>query len=127
MARKVAYWISTVIAALMLFGGAMYLTGNDKVVEGFAHAGYPQQLRIVLGILKPLAAIVLLLPGLALVKEWAYAGAAFAWIMATITHYSIGDGPKAWSVPLGLLIVLIVSYVTRPANRRLAAAATTLA
>src|SRR5262245_8567144 len=127
MARKVVYWISTVFVSLMLFGGAMYLTGNDQVVQGFTHAGYPQQLRIVLGIAKPLAAIVLLLPGLALIKEWAYVGAAFAWIMATITHYSIGDGPKVWSFPLGLLVLLIVSYMTRPESRRLTPAHATAA
>jgi DoxX-like family len=127
MARKIVYWISTVIAALMLLAGLTYLTGSDQVVQGFVKAGYPQHLRIVLGILKPLAAIVLLLPGLALVKEWAYAGAAFAWTMATIAHYSAGDGPKGWSFPLMLLVLLVVSYVTRPASRRLSASPATTA
>jgi hypothetical protein len=119
MARKIAYWISTVIVAVMLLFGLMYLTGSQQVVEGFNKAGYPQHLRIVLGILKPLAAIVLLLPGFALLKEWAYAGAAFAWTMACIAHYSAGDGPQVWSMPLGLLVLLAVSYFTRPERRRL--------
>jgi hypothetical protein len=96
-----------------------YLTGSEQVVSGFAKAGYPQHLRIVLGILKPAAAVALLLPGLALLKEWAYAGAAFTWVMATISHYSAGDGVQVWSMPLTLLVLLIVSYVTRPASRRL--------
>jgi DoxX-like protein len=119
MARKTVYWGSTVIVSVMLLFALMYLTGTEQVVSGFAKAGYPQHLRIVLGIAKPLAAIVLLLPGLALVKEWAYTGAAITWIMALIAHYSAGDGPQVWSFPLGLLVLLIVSYVTRPANRRL--------
>ncbi|MCI0352770.1 MAG: DoxX family protein [Acidobacteriales bacterium] len=120
MARKVAYWICTVLVALpLLFSGVMYLIGGEEVVQGFAHAGYPPYLRIVLGVAKPLAAIVLLLPGLALLKEWAYVGAAFAWIMATIAHYSAGDGPQVWGMPLGLLILLVVSYLTRPESRRL--------
>lgn len=120
MARKIAYWLSTVLVVLpLLFSGVMYLMGGDEVVQGFAKAGYPPYLRIVLGIAKPLAAIVLLLPGLALLKEWAYVGAAFAWIMATIAHYSMGDGPKVWSLPAGLLVLLIVSYLTRPGSRRL--------
>jgi hypothetical protein len=120
MVRKIGYWISTALVALMLLVGLIYLTGSEQVVQGFAKAGYPQHLRIVLGILKPIAAIVLLLPGLPLLKEWAYAGAAFAWTMATIAHYSAGDGPKVWSMPVALLLLLIVSYVTRPASRRLA-------
>jgi hypothetical protein len=70
---------------------------------------------------KPAAAIVLLLPGLALLKEWAYAGATFTWVMAVITHYMGGDGVKVWIVPLTLLVLLIVSYVTRPPSRRLIA------
>src|SRR5215831_1748586 len=119
MGRTIAYWTTTAIAAVALLGSLSYLTGSEQVVSGFAKAGYPQHLRIVLGIAKPAAAIVLLLPGLALLKEWAYAGAAFAWIMALITHYSGGDGVQVWSMPLVLLVLLIVSWFTRPSSRRI--------
>ena len=121
MARKIVYWASTAIACLALFGSLTYLTGSDEVVAGFAKAGYPQHLRIVLGIAKPIAAIVLLLPGLALLKEWAYAGVTFALVMATISAYLSGDGVKTWILPLVLLTLVAVSYFTRPANRRLVA------
>ena len=86
------------------------------MVEGFAKAGYPQHLRIVLGIVKPIAAIVLLLPGLALVKEWAYTGVTIAWVMATISALDTG-GP--WFAPPVFLALMVVSYLTRPADRRL--------
>ncbi|HEY7615296.1 MAG TPA: DoxX family protein [Terriglobales bacterium] len=119
MVRKTAYWISTAIVAVMLLLALSYLTGSEQVVSGFAKAGYPQHLRIVLGIAKPAAAIVLLLPGMALLKEWAYAGATFTWVMASISAYSAGEGVKVWSLPLVLLVLLIVSYLTRPASRRL--------
>jgi hypothetical protein len=119
MARKIAYWGSTAIVAVALLGALTYLTGNEQVVSGFARSGYPQHLRIVLGIAKPAAAIVLLLPGLRLLKEWAYAGVVFAWVMASVAAYSIGDGVQAWGMPLALLALLVVSYVTRPASRRL--------
>jgi hypothetical protein len=121
MARKVAYWISTAVACLALFGSLSYLFGGEQVVAGFAKAGYPQHLRIVLGIAKPVAAIVLLLPGFALLKEWAYAGVTFALVMATISAYSSGDGVKVWILPLVLLALVGVSYFTRPPNRRLVA------
>jgi hypothetical protein len=119
MIQKIAYWSCTAIVAVMLLFALTYLTGNEQVVSGFAKAGYPQHLRIVLGIAKPAAAIVLLLPGFALLKEWAYAGATFAWVMAFISAYSTGEGLQVWSLPLGLLVLLIVSYLTRPANRRM--------
>jgi hypothetical protein len=121
MVRKIAYWSSTALVAVMLLLSLSYLTGNEQVVSGFIKAGYPQHLRIVLGVAKPVAAIVLLLPGFALLKEWAYAGATFAWVMAFISAYTGGEGPQVWCMPLALLAFLIVSYVTRPPSRRLIA------
>lgn len=118
MARKIAYWISTVAAAGSLLLALSYLAGGPQVVEGFNHIGYPQHLRLVLGVAKPAAAIVLLLPGLPLLKEWAYTGAALAWIMASVAHWQAGDGPVVL-FPFTLLVLLIVSYLTRPASRRL--------
>ena len=118
MGRKVAYWASTgVVAALSLFAAFAYLSGGQQVVEGFAHVGYPQQLRILLGIAKLLGAITLLVPGLPKLKEWAYAGFTFTWIAAMVAHYLAKDGPKVF-IPLGLLILLAVSYMTRPASRQ---------
>jgi DoxX-like family len=119
MIQKIAYWGSTAIVAVMMLFTLSYLTGSEQAVSGFTKAGYPQHLRIVLGIAKPAAAIVLLLPGLALLKEWAYAGVTFALVMAFIAHSSAGDPVQIRSMPLALLALLVVSYVTRPASRRL--------
>jgi VIT1/CCC1 family predicted Fe2+/Mn2+ transporter len=118
MARKIAYWGTTGLACLALFGSLSYLTGSEQVVAGFAKAGYPQYLRIILGIAKPVAAIVLLLPGFALLKEWAYAGVTFALVMAAISAY-VSEGAGKWILPLVLLALVAISYVTRPPNRRL--------
>jgi hypothetical protein len=118
MARKIAYWASTALMALALLGSLGYLTGSEEVVSGFARAGYPQHLRIVLGIAKPAAAIVLLLPGLVLLKEWAYAGVSFAWIMAHIAAHASRESVGVQIMPLILLAILGVSYFTRPPSRR---------
>jgi uncharacterized membrane protein YphA (DoxX/SURF4 family) len=118
MARKIAYWVSTGLVAVMsLMAAFAYLSGSPQAVEGFARAGYPQQLRIILGIAKPLGAIALLVPGMPKLKEWAYAGFTFAWICAVIAHYLANDGAKTFA-PVILLARLAVSYVTRPATRR---------
>ena len=116
MARYI-YWGTTALVALSLLGSLSYLTGSEQVVSGFAKAGYPQHLRIVLGVAKPAAAIVLLLPGLAVLKEWAYAGATFAWVMASISA-KLSEPGRIWLVPIALLGLLAVSYFTRPASRR---------
>src|SRR6516164_7815087 len=61
MARKIAYWVSTILlAALSALSAFAYLSGSPQAVQGFAHVGYPQQLRIILGVAKPLGAIALL-------------------------------------------------------------------
>ena len=119
MARKIIYWGSTGLVALALLGSLTYLTGSEQVVSGFARAGYPQYLRIILGIAKPVAAIVLLIPGFALLKEWAYAGVTFALVMATISSY-VSEPPLKWIMPLVLLVLVAVSYLIRPPNRRVA-------
>src|SRR6476469_6007136 len=100
MTLKIAYWASTAIVAVSLLGALTYLTGSEQVVSGFAKAGYPQHLRIVLGIAKPAAAIVLLVPGLALWKEWAYAGVTFAWVMAFISASASGEPLSIRLMPL---------------------------
>ena len=124
MARKVIYWVSTgLVAALGIFAAFNYLRGSPQAVQGFTHVGYPQQLRIILGIAKLLGAIALVVPGFPKLKEWAYAGFAFTWISAFVAHYLAKDGPQAYS-PLVLLIFLFVSYVTRPASRQWPARAT---
>ena len=122
MPRRIAYWTTTAIVGVMLLGSLSYLTGSEQVVAGFARAGYPQHLRIVLGIAKPAAAIVLLLPGWALLKEWAYAGVTFAWTMAFISARASGEPAQVWIMPLALLVLLAVSYVTRPPARRVSVA-----
>ena len=125
MARKLIYWVTTsLLAAQSLFAAFSYLSGSPQAVQGFAHVGYPQQLRIILGIAKLLGAITLVVPALPRLKEWAYAGFTFAWISAVIAHYLAKDGPITF-IPLILLVFLAVSYVTRPVTRQWQAKGTT--
>jgi hypothetical protein len=118
MARTILYWLTTgLLAALMIFDGFIYVRGGSQLVQGFVHLGYPQQLRIMLGIAKPLGAIALVMPGFPVLKEWAYAGFTFTWIAAFFAHYLAKDGPIAFA-PLLLLVFLAISYLTRPASRQ---------
>ena len=126
MGRKITYWVSTgLLAAMSVLAAFTYLSGSPQAVQGFAHVGYPQQLRIILGIAKLLGAITLVVPGLSKLKEWAYAGFNFAWISAFVAHYLAKDGPTAF-MPLILLLILAISYVTRPAGRQWSPKVTTV-
>ena len=57
------------------------------------------------------AGVVLDLGGIVLV---------FAWVMAFISAYTMGEKVTVWILPVALLVLLVVSYVTRPPGRRLA-------
>jgi hypothetical protein len=118
MARKVTYWVTTILLAAQSFLAAYgYLLGGPQAAQGFALVGYPQQLRIILGIAKPLGGIALIVPGMVKLKEWAYAGFTFAWISAFIAHYLAKDGATVFG-PLICLLILAISYLTRPSNRQ---------
>jgi uncharacterized membrane protein YphA (DoxX/SURF4 family) len=120
MGRKVTYWVVTGLLALSaLFAGVNYLWGSQQTVQTFAHLGYPQQLRVLLGIAKLLGGIALIVPGLPTLREWVYAGFTFVWIAAAAAHYLDKDGAVAF-FPLVLLILLFVSYLTKPASQQLA-------
>ena len=119
MQRNIGYWAATgLVTVVPLLAAFSYLTTSPEAVENFRHVGYPQQLRVLLGIAKLAGAIVLLLPRLPTLKEWAYAGFTFMWIAASVAHYLAGDEPL-FLLPLALIGSLAVSYVTRPASRRL--------
>ncbi|MEP7306153.1 MAG: DoxX family protein [Acidobacteriota bacterium] len=123
MQRNIAYWGATGLVTIVpLLAAFSYLTTSPAAVENFRHVGYPQQLRVLLGIAKLAGAIVLLLPRLPTLKEWAYAGFTFMWIAASVAHYLAGDGPL-FLLPLALIGSLAVSYLTRPASRRVSAGA----
>jgi uncharacterized membrane protein YphA (DoxX/SURF4 family) len=117
MLRRIAYWGATALVGIVtLFAAFSYLTAAPEAVENFRHVGYPQQLRVLLGIAKLAGAIVLLLPRLPTLKEWVYAGFTFMWIAAVVAHHLAGDGALSL-LPVVLLGALAVSYVTRSASR----------
>jgi hypothetical protein len=119
--RTIAYWGATgVVTIVPLLAAFAYLTTSPQAVENFRHLGYPQQLRVLLGVAKLAGAVVLLLPRLPLLKEWAYAGFTFMWIAASVAHYLAGDTPL-FLLPVALIAVLTVSYVTRSSDRRVSA------
>ena len=119
MPKKIAFWGATgIVAVWALLAAFTYLTSAPQAIANFRHVGYPQQLRVLLGIAKAAGAVTLVVPQLPTLKEWAYAGFTFTWIAATVAHYLAGDGALVF-LPLGFLTLLWVSYLTRPANRRL--------
>jgi hypothetical protein len=104
------------VAIVALLGAVSYLSADPHALENFRNVGYPQQLRVLLGFAKLGGAVVLLVPRLPTLKEWAYAGFTFTWIAAFVAHHLAADGTSL--MPVALLALLAVSYLTRPADRR---------
>lgn len=118
--KKIAYWVSTGLVALaFLVGGAMDLLQPPDAVDGMLALGMPIYVMTLLGMWKVPGALVLLVPRLALVKEWAYAGIVFDLTGASFAHASVGDGADKVLTPLVIMAIAIVSWSLRPASRRL--------
>ena len=117
--KNIAYWTTTILGpASFVIGGVLNLTQTEQVVATMNHLGYPAYFASILGLWKLLGAVAVVIPRFPRLKEWAYAGATFTWVMAIIAAYGAGEGAQVWSLPPALLGLLIVSYVTRPASRR---------
>ncbi|MEM9072603.1 MAG: DoxX family protein [Myxococcota bacterium] len=119
--RTIGYWASTgLLAAGLGASGLAKLAAGAEMVEGMTHLGYPTYLLPILGSWYLAAALALLVPRLPLLKEWAYAGVAFAMSGAVISHVVVGD-PIGQSAPAVVFLALMsASYWLRPASRRVA-------
>ncbi len=98
----------------------MDLMGAAPVAEGIAALGYPAYLLKILGPAKLAGALVLLVPRMPRLEEWAYAGFVIDFGGALSSHYFHGDGADLLMPPLGAMAILLGSYALRPASRRLA-------
>lgn len=119
--NKIIYWIATLWLALgMLSTGIVQLIQMKEEVEMFARLDYPAYLLIILGVWKILGVLVVLAPKLPMLKEWAYAGFFFTMSGAIFSHFAVADAAMDYFGPTLLLVLTIVSWYFRPADRRFA-------
>jgi hypothetical protein len=109
-AVTVAYWIVTALFCLQMGFTAYAQLSLPQVAEAFNHLGFPGYFRVELAWAKLLALVVLLAPAPARLKEWAYAGFAITLVSALIAHFSVGDGPEAWSFAAVTSVLWGLSY-----------------
>jgi uncharacterized membrane protein YphA (DoxX/SURF4 family) len=120
--RKTAYWVTTILGPTsFVIGGVLNLTQSEQVLTALQHLGYPAYFASMLGTWKLLGAIVITVPRLARLKEWAYAGFCFDLTAAAFSHASVGDGAVNIVAPLVYLALVLASWALRPESRRLAA------
>ena len=118
--NKIIYWISTIWLALaMLASGLQQIFQTKGFVDIIVHLGYPLYLLNILGVWKILGVIAILIPKFSLLKEWAYAGFFFAMSGAVFSHIASGDSMNEIFPSLVLLILTLVSWYFRPADRKI--------
>ena len=122
--NKIIYWIATIWLSLgMLSTGAVQLLkikgDGPGSVDTMTHLGYPVYFVTILGVYKILGVVAVLIPRFPLVKEWAYAGFFFMMSGAVLTHIAAGNSISEMFPSLLLLILTVVSWYFRPADRKL--------
>ncbi len=118
--NKIIYWVATIWLALgMLSTGMVQLIKVKEEVDNITHLGYPLYFLTLLGIWKMLGVATVLISKFPVLKEWAYAGFFFAMSGAVFSHLASGDGAKENFGPVLLLILTVVSWYFRPADRKI--------
>ena len=111
--QKIIFWTTTIL--IFLFEGVMpALTSQTELAkEGIKHLGYPQYFGNALIIFKILGVLALIIPQFPKrMKEWAYAGFAFDFIFASISHGAVDGLNFQTFFPLIVLAILMTSYVS---------------
>jgi len=109
---SILYWITTgLFAAFMVMSGVGHLQQDQFQIDMFRQLGFPAHVLITIGVAKILGALVLVLPRMRTLKEWAYAGFTFDLLGASagIAMSPMGLLPALF--PLAFFIPLVPSYL----------------
>ena len=125
--KMIGYWTTTIFVTLELLAGGVtdlihgpeLLFVGDPVVLVLSHLGYPVYLLTILGVWKLLGAIALLAPRFPRLKEWAYAGTFFVYVMAAVSWVACGSGLGDLIGPLVFAMLTLASWALRPSSRTL--------
>ena len=109
---NIIFWVAT--GLIFLFEGVMpaFTFQSEMAREGISHLGYPLYFGNILVVFKILGVLALVIPQIpGRIKEWAYAGFAFDFIFAFLSHWSV-DGLNGMTMfPLLVFSVLAISYI----------------
>ncbi|EAR02888.1 hypothetical protein FB2170_06355 [Maribacter sp. HTCC2170] len=86
----------------------MYFFNHGEVVKAFTALGFPTYIIYPLATLKVLGLIVILTNIGGNLKEWAYAGFFFNFVLAFFAHVMVSDGEQFGA--LMALVFLLTSY-----------------
>lgn len=118
--NNIIYWVATVWLSLGMTSTAIVqIVRLPEEVEQTNRLGYPLYFISLLGVWKLPGVVAVLLPRLALLKEWAYAGFFFAMSGAIVSHLAVHDAATELFGPSLLILLTAVSWYFRPSSRRI--------
>jgi uncharacterized membrane protein YphA (DoxX/SURF4 family) len=121
--NKIIYWVATIWLALGMVSTAtvqlLKMKEGQGGVDSIIHLGYPVYFLTIIGVWKFLGVITVLIPKFTLLKEWAYAGFFFVTSGAAFSHIASGHPAIEIFPSLLLLILTVVSWYFRPADRKI--------
>lgn len=111
---KIAYWIVTGLFCLMMLASAAFeILGFAQSVEFLKQLGYPAHIAYVLPVTKILGVLAILTKYSRTLKEWAYAGFFFDFVLAFLAH-SFSGIPS----PLPALVALVLLMTSYALDRK---------
>ncbi len=118
--NKIIYWVSTLWLSLgMVSTGIIQVLNMKEETEFIIRLGYPAYFLTLLGSWKLLGVVAVLIPKFPLLKEWAYAGFFFTMSGAIFSHVATRDAASEFFGPVLLLLLTVVSWYFRPADRKI--------
>ena len=106
---RLVYLISTgLLTAMMLLSITMYFVKTADIQQVFENLGYPSYIVIPLAIVKLLGLAAIWFSKDQGLKEWAYAGFFFDFVLAFTAHLAINDGE--FGASLVAMALLLTSY-----------------
>ena len=118
---RYGFWLLTgLLVAQLLMAAATNMLGLEQSVEMVVdRLGYPEYFPTILGAAQLIAAIIIAVPGMLRLKEWAYAGATIVMVSGVASHAFVGDGLPEFVGAIAVLIITLGSYALQPASRKL--------
>jgi len=109
---NILYWVFTILfAGLMIFSSVGGVGPNEQTIEIFHKGlGYPIYFIQFISWAKIFGSVVLLIPGLKTVKEWAYAGLFFDLAGAVYSGISVGGFDPMMLSMLMWILPGVLSY-----------------
>jgi len=110
--NNIIYWVSTILfAALMIFSAAGGFQPTQQAIQIIHDGlGYPVYFIQFISFAKLIGAIIILIPGLKRIKEWAYAGLFFD--LAGAIYSGIAAAGKFDPMLLTMLIWIIPGIIS---------------